>query len=234
VRVVNISWSGATNAVLEAAGYFLRTNAGGVLVMSAIDGNGLLNGPNQPDVYCISMTDAADNFQGTMHGPYIDFAAPGFNIFSTSTGGGYSYGSGCSYAAPLFAGVVAWMFGINPTLSPAEVIGILTNTAVSLGPAQYYGWGRVDFARAAAAALATLPRIQATLFTNNSTIISANYRPGVSYSLLRATTLASANWTLVGNASVSTNDTALLLTDPSPPPGAAFYRVQAAAPLSWP
>ena len=74
------------------------------------------------------MTDAADNFQDTQYGPYIDFAAPGYHIYSTSTGGGYAVGSGCSYAAPLVAGVVAWMFGLNPTLSPDEVIGILKDT----------------------------------------------------------------------------------------------------------
>ena len=62
VRVVNISWSGATNALLESAGYFLRTNTGGVLVMSAMDGNGPLDGVNQPDVYCISETDLRRQF----------------------------------------------------------------------------------------------------------------------------------------------------------------------------
>jgi subtilisin family serine protease len=229
VRVVNISWSGATNSTLEAAGYFFRTNAGGILVMSAIDGNGLLNGPNQPDVYCISMTDAADNFQGTMHGNYIDFAAPGFNIFSTTTGGGYTYGTGCSYAAPLFAGVVAWIIGTNPTLGPSDVIAILTNTAVNLGPVQYYGWGRVDFARAASAAAATLPNIQSARWTNHSAIISVNYRPEVSYSFFRTTQLSPPDWMVVSNATISTNGNTLELTDPSPPAANAYYRVSVSA-----
>src|ERR1039458_4134308 len=133
VRVVNISWSGGTNPVLEVAGNYLKTNTAGILVMSAIDGNGLLNATNQPDVYCISMTDAADQFQGTMYGPYIDFSAPGYQIYSTTTSGGYAYGIGCSFAAPLVCGVVAWILGLNPTLNPDDVIAILQSTATDLG-----------------------------------------------------------------------------------------------------
>jgi subtilisin family serine protease len=230
VRVVNISWSGGTNPVLEAAGLFLKTNANGILFMSAIDGSGLLNGPNQPDVYCVSMTDAADNSQSTMYGPYIDFAAPGYQIYSTSTGGGYSSGTGCSFASPLVAGVAAWIFGLNPTLAPDDVIGILTNTAVDLGPAgrdEFYGWGRVDFGAAAAAAAATLPSISSVQWSNHALIVSANFRPGVDYSLWRTPQLTPPIWEQAANALLTTNGSAISLTDPAPFPASAFYRVQA-------
>ena len=230
VRVVNISWSGATNAVLEAAGLFLKTNANGILVMSAVDGSGLLDGPNQPDVYTISMTDAADNFQSTMFGPYIDLSAPGYQIYSTSTGGAYASASGCSFAAPLVAGVVAWMFGLNPTLSPDDVIGILTNTAVDLGTPgwdEYYGWGRIDFGAAAVATAATLPNILSVQWTNNAVAVSANFRPGLEYSLWRTAQLTPATWAQATNILATTNGDAISLVDRSPLPGAAFYRVQA-------
>jgi subtilisin family serine protease len=230
VRVVNISWSGGTNAVLEAAGLFLKTNASGILVMSAVDGSGLLNGPNQPDVYCVSMTDAADNFQGTMYGPYIDFSAPGYQIYSTSTGGGYATGTGCSFAAPLVAGVVAWIFGLNPTLAPDDVIGILINTAVNLGPPgwnEYYGWGRVNFGAAAAAAAATLPNISSVQWTNNAVIVTASFCPGLNYSLWRTAQLTPPMWAQVPNALLATNGSAISLTDPTPLPTESFYRVQA-------
>lgn len=235
VRVVNISWSGATNATLEAAGDFLATNAGGILVMSAIDGSGLLDGPNQPDVYCISMTDAADNFQGTMFGPYIDFAAPGYNIYSTTTNGGYAYATGCSFAAPLFAGVVAWMFSINPTLQPSDVISILQTTAANLGQPgwnEYYGWGRVDFGAAAAATVATLPNIVTIGWTNNQVWLSANYRPGLNYSLWRATTLTAPVWVQISGAVQATNASQIIMADPSPGAGSSFYRVEASSPQS--
>ncbi len=231
VRVVNISWSGATNAVLEAAGQFLKTNAGGILVMSAVDGNGTLNGPNQPDVFCVSMTDAADNFQLTLRGAYIDFAAPGYQVYSTTTGGGYATATGCSFAAPLVAGVMAWMLGTNPTLQPDEVIGILTNTAVDLGPAgwdQFYGWGRLDFGAAAAATVATLPNILSAQWTHNTVAVTAHYRAGLTYSLWRAGAWGEGNWAQVATVQESTNGGAIILTDLAPPAGEAFYRVQAA------
>jgi subtilisin family serine protease len=230
VRVVNISWSGGTNAVLEAAGLFLKTNASGILVMSAVDGTGLLNGPNQPDVYCVSMTDAADNFQETMYGPYIDFAAPGYEIYSTTTGGSYATASGCSFAAPLVAGVVAWIFGLNPTLEPDDVIGILTNTAVELGPPgwnEYYGWGRVDFGAAAEAAAATRPNISSVQWSTNAVVVTANFRAGLNYSLWRAAQLTPPMWTQATNILLATNGGSIVLTDSSPLPTQAFYLVQA-------
>jgi hypothetical protein len=231
VRVVNISWSGGTNAVLETAGWFLKTNSGGILVMSAIDGTGLLDGPNQPDIYCISMTDAADNFQETMYGPYIDFAAPGYEIVSTTTNGGYACGSGCSYAAPLFSGVAAWLLGLNPTLSPDDLIAILQKTAVGLGWSgwnEYFGWGRIDFAAAAEAAAAMLPNISNIQRTPCQIIISANYRAGLDYSLWRTPQLLNPVWSLAAGPAVSTNGSVILLTDPAPISGQAFYQVRAA------
>jgi subtilisin family serine protease len=230
VRVVNISWSGGTNPVLEAAGLFLKTNAGGLLIMSAVDGSGLLNGPNQPDVYCVSMTDAADNFQETMYGPYIDFAAPGFEVFSTTTASGYASGTGCSFAAPLVAGVAAWIFGLNPTLQPDDVIGILTNTAVDLGAPgrdDYYGWGRIDFAAAAQVAFATLPEITGVQWSNQDVIVTSNFRVGLAYSLWRSARLMPPAWERVAGTLSATNGNNITLTDPMPPNGGVFYRVQA-------
>jgi hypothetical protein len=233
VRVVNISWSGANSDMLEAAGYYLKTNTAGILVMSAIDGAGYLNWTNQPDIYCVSMTDAADNFEETMYGPYIDFAAPGYEIYSTTTGSSYGTGTGTSYAAPLFAGVVAWMFSINPTLSPDQVIDILTNTAVNPdGPGwnEYFGWGRVDFGAAAAVAANTLPTISGIKVSNKQTTVSLNFSPGLNYALWRTAQLTPPNWFIVSNAIVQTNSNQLSLTDPSPIQTNAYYRVQVSVP----
>jgi len=233
VRVVNISWTGGTDNTLETAGYYLKTNAGGILAMAAYDGTGLLNGPNQPDIYCISMTDAADNFQETMYGPYIDFAAPGWEIFSTTTGGGYAYGSGTSYATPLFCGVVAVLFSLNPTLAPDDVISILKSTAVDLGPRgwdEYFGWGRIDFGAAAAATAATLPHISSIRWTNNQVAISANFKPGLNYFLWRTTQLNPPAWAPITNSIAATNTSVITLTDPNPQATTSFYRIQAILP----
>ncbi|HEX3624289.1 MAG TPA: S8 family serine peptidase [Verrucomicrobiae bacterium] len=234
VRVVNISWSGANSDILEAAGYYLKTNTAGILVMSAVDGAGFLNWTNQPDIYCISMTDAADNFEQTMYGPYIDFAAPGYEIYSTTTGNGYATGSGTSYAAPLFAGVVEWMFSVNPTLKPDQVINILTNTAVNpSGPGwnQFFGWGRINFGAAAAAVINTLPTISAIQVSNNQATISLNFSPNLSYTLWRTLQVTPPNWSIVSNAITQTNANVINMTDPSPTKTNAFYRVQVSLPV---
>jgi subtilisin family serine protease len=233
VRVVNISWSGANSDVLESAGYYLKTNTAGILVMSAIDGSGYLNWTNQPDIYSIAMTDAADNFQQTMFGPYIDFAAPGYQIYSTTTGSSYGTGSGTSYAAPLFAGVVACLFGINPTLSPDQAIHILKTTAVNPnGPGwnQYFGWGRINFGAAASVAANTLAVISTIHRSDNQATVCLNFSAGLVYNLWRTTQLVPANWQMITNALAQTNSTQISLTDPAPPQTASFYRVEVSLP----
>jgi hypothetical protein len=228
VRVVNISWSGASDPALETAGYYLKTNTAGLLVMSALDGSGYYGGTNQPDVYCISMTDAADNFQGTEFGPYIDFSAPGYQIYSTTVGGGYAYGTGCSFAAPVFAGVVAWIMGSNPALGPDDIISMLKNTAVDLGPSgwdEYYGWGRVDFGAAALATEASLPNISSVQWANNQLAVSTLYDSTWNYTLWRTSQLPATTWLPVTNVLFTTNGGVITLTDPAPPSGQSFYRI---------
>ena len=229
VRVVNISWTGGDSDTLNQAGAYLKSRTRGILAMA---GGNLDVRPyvtNQPDIYCISMTDAADNMQ-SLAGPQVDFAAPGWNIFSTTTGGGYGYGSGTSYATPLFCGVVAVLFSINPTLGPDDVVSILRNTAATEGWSgwnRFYGWGRIDFGAAAAAAAATLPVITSLVPTNGQVLVSATYRPGATFSLWRSTAVCGGHWASATNASVATNGATISFLDPSPVSSNAFYRVGA-------
>jgi subtilisin family serine protease len=230
VRVVSISWSGADSDVLEAGAYYLKTHARGLVIMSAIDGTGHLDWTNQPDIYCISMTDGADNFTGTMDGPYIDFAAPGYQVYSTTSGSGYTTGTGTSYAAPLVGGIAAWLLGMNPTLGPDEIIGILKSTARDLGPTGYdpfFGYGRVDFSAAATAAVGTLPSLSGVRLKAGQFIVVSSYQPGLAYTFWRTPRLLMPSWSPVPNAIATTNGSQLLFLDPAPPPESAFYRVQA-------
>ena len=232
VRVVSLSWDGAHSDALNAAGAYLKATARGLLVMAGVNGSGFLNYPNQPDIWCVSMTDAADNLQ-SHSGPHIDFAAPGWNIWSTTTGGGYASGSGTSYATPLVAGVVAVLFSRNPTLGPDEVVDILKSTAVSRygsGWNEFYGWGRIDFGAAAEAATTTLPVITSVRRTNGLGEVSASCRPGLVCTLWRSSVLNGGTWSPVTDAVVSTNGGTLSFFDPHPPAAKAFYRVQARLP----
>jgi hypothetical protein len=63
VRVVNTSWARVDSDALNAAGTFLRINARGILAMPGLKGPGFVDRPKQPDIWCISMADAADNQQ---------------------------------------------------------------------------------------------------------------------------------------------------------------------------
>lgn len=235
VRVVNISWTGGDSDTLNAAGAYLEAMDHGILVMAGGNSGEPAYTTNQPDIYCISMTDAADNMR-SLAGPQVDFAAPGWAIYSTMTGGAYGFASGTSYAAPVFAGVVAVLFSINPTLVPDDVIGILKRTAHQPNgwPAgewnQFYGWGRIDFAAAAAAAEATLPMITSLVLTNGQARVTANYSSGLNYSIWWRSSLGEGNWSQVTNIMVATNGDTISFVDPLPARGIGFYQVRAAVP----
>jgi len=187
---------------------------------------------NQPDVLCISMTDAAENMQ-SLAGVQVDFAAPGWGIYSTTINGGYAMASGTSYSAPLFCGVVAALFSMNPLLGPDEVVEIMKRTAVDKGPPgwdQWFGWGRIDFAAAAAEAHGLLPRLELTGFAGSRPLFRTHYQSGNEYSLWRATAPPTANWILVSDPFVSTNGNTLHLQDAEPPPTQAFYQLGVSRP----
>ena len=232
VRVVSISWTGGNDDTLEAAAYYLKTKTRGILAMAGVNGSGFLNYTNQPDIYCIAMTDAADN-QRSMFGNHIDFAAPGWQIFSTTTNGGYAIGSGTSYSTPLFGGMLGVLMSINPTLAPDELIDLIKNSAVDKGQPgwdQFFGWGRVNFGAAALATAQSLPNISSVNWTNNQLAVSANFKPGLNYLLWKTPQLTPPTWTVVTNAILQTNAGTIVLTDPAPAAGASFYRIQAALP----
>ncbi|MCK5685841.1 S8 family serine peptidase [bacterium] len=76
-----------------------------------------------------------------------DFAAPGKDVYSAKSGGGYTSKSGTSMACPHTAGVIALLFEANPDLTVDQVRDVLTATAVDLGDEGYdynFGHGRID------------------------------------------------------------------------------------------
>ena len=92
---------------------------------------------------------------GSNFGNHIDFAAPGDWILGldyqnpTLT----SFWCGTSQATPMVTGLISLMLGLNPSLSLAEIYGLIKSYAHDQignpsedvpGWDKYYGWGRID------------------------------------------------------------------------------------------
>jgi subtilisin family serine protease len=234
VRVVNISWDGADEPALDQAGLLLKQNAGGMLFMAGVNGSGLLNYPDYENIYCVSMTDPAGNIVST-HGPHIDFAAPGWDVTSTTTDSAYASDSGTSYSTPLVAGVAAVLFGINPAFTPADVEALLRQTAADLGPAgrdPYYGWGLIDFGAAVDAALLLSQQrvglqIQSLSVSNGQVRVQAAHLQNARFTLWTAPNLSGALWRQISAVPFTQTASNLIFLDPVPSAPSVFYRIQA-------
>jgi len=154
-KVANISYGVHGSSTVQAAAQYMK-NKGGVVVNSA--GNSGAYDATAPSDTLITVAATASNdvrASFSSWGTYVDLAAPGAGIWSTTVGGGYAAVSGTSFSSPVTAGVVALMLGANPSLAPSQVESLLKSTAVDLGTAgydQYYGYGRVNAASAVQAA----------------------------------------------------------------------------------
>lgn len=149
-----------SNALRDAA----RHAYGKGVVLAAAAGN---QGPGQPmypaaypevlGVGATSQDDRVTTF--SQSGPHVDLVAPGQRILTTDLGGGYASYDGTSEATPLVAGTAALLLGQEPARSPAEVMQLLLDTSVDLGPAgrdDDFGFGRLDAAAALARGAATV------------------------------------------------------------------------------
>ena len=155
-RVVNLSFNGVSgSSTVKSAADYLRSK-GGVVVASAGNTSGLLTYAASDSFLVAAATDSSDNKTSwSSYGEYVDVAAPGLSIYTTADGGGYTKVSGTSLSSPITAATVALMMAANPKLSPADVDKIITATALDRGAAgwdQYYGYGRIDAAKAVAMA----------------------------------------------------------------------------------
>jgi len=76
-----------------------------------------------------------------------EVCAPGSNIYSVNSAGGYQYMSGTSMSCPHIAGIIALMRAANPDVDVTTVKQILMDTATDLGSPgndNNYGYGFVD------------------------------------------------------------------------------------------
>jgi thermitase len=91
---------------------------------------------NVPGVICVAATAPDDSkaaFSNHTHSIGMAVSAPGMDILSLKTGGGYVAMSGTSMATPLVAGVIGAMRSLNPQLDTRTVYRILRSTGRTPG-----------------------------------------------------------------------------------------------------
>ncbi|GAK46610.1 conserved protein [Tepidicaulis marinus] len=153
VRYVNLSLAGPPNRLLEEGlSYSARR---GVLFVAAAGNEGPEAPPAYPAAYesviAVTAIDAARRiYVKANRGAYIDFAAPGVDIWLAKAQGGGSYRSGTSYAAPFVLVLGAVLMSAAPTEAKADPLsyirGQLKAHAEDLGAPGYdpvFGFGLV-------------------------------------------------------------------------------------------
>ena len=121
---------------------------GKIVVAASGNDNGPVGYPAKyTNVIAVGAIDSSNNRASfSNYGPELDLVAPGVSIESTIVGG-YASWDGTSMATPFVSGVAALVLSKNPSLTNAEVVSILENSADDLGSAgkdDQYGYGRVD------------------------------------------------------------------------------------------
>jgi len=151
VRLVNVSLSGGqANAVLKTV--FSVAIAKGMIIFSAAGNNGKTASPSYPaaldGVIAITAIDAAQRiYTEANQGDYIDFSAPGVDIWTIENGLQGKYRSGTSFASPYGLAVAALYLNKNPSLSRTVLYNALKASALDLGDKgqdKKFGWGLVQ------------------------------------------------------------------------------------------
>ncbi|MEO0493380.1 MAG: S8 family serine peptidase [Actinomycetota bacterium] len=169
VVITNNSWGGGSYS------WTLSNLIGGATdhLFVAAAGNSALDldvGPRYPagysasNILSVASHDSdADRSSFSNHGlTLVDVSAPGRSIYSTLPDDRYGWKSGTSMATPHVAGVAALIVGIDPTVTPVEVIDLIERTsrwddASIIGTTR--SGGHLDAGRAVLAAQPTAPSI---------------------------------------------------------------------------
>ena len=134
VSVINISLGGQRNLILEAA--LKQAMRKGIVIVAAAGNNGPDAKPLYPaaqkNVIAVTAVDARKKvYHQANQGKYIDFSAPGVDLWLPDGNGRFSYFSGTSYAAPYIAATV--VMAKKKSKSYSALIKILSVNSQDLG-----------------------------------------------------------------------------------------------------
>ncbi|MFZ5893822.1 MAG: S8 family serine peptidase [Myxococcota bacterium] len=162
-RIINMSFGGPETFSGARAAIDYAVARGALLIASA--GNHSSDAYNYPAVYEDVVAVAATNQSDqrailSNYGRWVDISAPGQDILSTFSNGGYFVVSGTSQASPIVAGVAALIKSIHPEWTADMIRTQLLASADDLtaGNPDYVGQlgaGRVNAARAVGATITT-------------------------------------------------------------------------------
>lgn len=152
VDVINISLGGAGFSKIENAAIQRAIDSDMIIVAAAgndaLKGNPIFYPASYEGVISVGAVDRENAHSSfSSYNDFVDIVAPGESIYSTSPSNSYKEVKGTSFSAPIVAGAVAMIRGINPELSNEEISNLLTATARDLGPIgrdEYYGAGVLD------------------------------------------------------------------------------------------
>jgi hypothetical protein len=147
-HIANISFSGAAGSSTVANAASNMMSKGGIVVVAAANDGIELSYDNSPYLYVVGSTNSSEQVSGfSNYGRFVDVSAPGEMIYTTNRSGGYSYVQGTSFSSPNVAAVAALVMAANPSLTPTDVMAVVSSTADDLGDPgwdPYYGHGRVN------------------------------------------------------------------------------------------
>jgi thermitase len=161
VRIINLSLVGPASETLFRAVEYAYGGGTGALVVAAAGNDGTTN-VNYPAGYAEAMsvaaTDSSDQHPAfSTSNADVEIAAPGVGIVGpyNSSDNSYALFTGTSMSAPHVSGLAALLATVNPSLTAAGLRAVIDGTAVDLGEPgldPVFGYGRIDVARAVAAA----------------------------------------------------------------------------------
>ena len=153
-KIINLSLGGSSysQTLSDAVNYALKK---GVIVVAAAGNNGnsaSVYPADLPGVVAVSATASDDSLASfSSYGKSVYIGAPGVNIISTFTSGGYATMSGTSMAAPTVSGLLGLALSRSQVPS-STLLTYLRQSADKVGPYaydangwnQYYGYGRIN------------------------------------------------------------------------------------------
>lgn len=161
-KVVNLSLAGQapSTAMSSALDY---AEAKGVVVVAAAGNDGVAQkryGVAENPMYSwpaadpltiavASLDESGEVSEFSTNAPYVDVAAPGAAVLSTTVGGTYLYKFGTSMATPYVSALAALTIAAAPGLTPAQVRNRITTQATDIGPAGFddaSGYGKINLA----------------------------------------------------------------------------------------